>query len=134
MLLEELSFIGFRNLDSQRLEPAAGFNVIWGNNAQGKTNIIEAIYLLGQLKSFRTSIRESLIKKDNDTARLTALIKNSEVRHKLILTLNKEGKNGSFDGKRITSDGDILGKLKVVLFAPEEISLIREIRQDAGHC
>lgn len=125
MLLQKLNFVGFRNLDGQYIEPATGFNVIWGDNAQGKTNILEAINLLSQLKSFRTSSRESLINNQSEFARLAAGISIGDVYNRLTITLSREGKSASFNGKRINNDGDILGRLKTVLFAPEEISLVR---------
>jgi len=125
MHLRELNLHGFRNLQNPLLKPAAGFNVIWGDNAQGKTNLLEAIYLLAQLKSFRSNRRETLIKNGLSAARLTAGVSISGVHHRFELTLTRDGRSGQIDGKQIVGVGEMLGRLKAVLFAPEEISLVR---------
>lgn len=125
MHLRELNLKGFRNLQDIQLQPTGEFNVFWGANAQGKTNLLEAIYLLGQLKSFRSNSSETLIKVGQASARLSAGICISGVDHRLELNLTHDGRSGKIDGKRITGAADMLGRLKTVLFAPEEISLIR---------
>jgi len=125
MHLRELKLQGFRNLQDLLVEPSTGFNVIWGDNAQGKTNLLEAIYLLGQLKSFRSNRRETLIKIGRDEARLSAGICMSGVFHRFELTLTREGQSAVIDGKRVVNAAEMLGRLKTVLFTAEEISLVR---------
>jgi len=125
MYLTDLNLHGFRNLQDPQIQPGPGFNIFWGNNAQGKTNLLEAIYLLGQLKSFRSNSSDTLIKIGQEATRLTAGISISGVQHRFELTFNRSGRSGKVDGKKATTAGDMLGRLKTVLFAPEEITLVR---------
>ena len=71
MRLTTLELEGFRNFDHARLELGDGFTVLSGHNGAGKTNIIEAIYLLATLRSFRTSDLGSLVGRDHARAQVT---------------------------------------------------------------
>ncbi|TYO97671.1 DNA replication and repair protein RecF [Geothermobacter ehrlichii] len=125
MRLERLVLAGFRNLAEQEFVPGPGINLIWGNNGQGKTNLLEAVYLLTQLKSFRTARLQQLIAWDGESARLSALTRSGQVGHELRLVLHRGEKRGFVDGERVRSVADFLGHLQTVLFAPEETALIR---------
>lgn len=68
MIINQLSFQGFRNLSDSFVEPSPNVNVVYGKNGQGKTNLLEGIWLLGGLKSFRGAKDRELIKHHCDFA------------------------------------------------------------------
>ncbi|MEZ4600948.1 MAG: DNA replication/repair protein RecF [Syntrophotaleaceae bacterium] len=125
MHLRRLVLHNFRNVTQAELVPGPGLNILWGENAQGKTNILEAIYLLGHLKSFRGARNDDMIRRDTPFGRLCAEVEKGNTRHSIGLTLQEQGKSVQVDGKGISSSSDFLGWFSSVLFAPEEVSLVR---------
>ncbi|HDR46720.1 MAG TPA: DNA replication/repair protein RecF [Geoalkalibacter subterraneus] len=125
MLISALKYLNFRNIAAQELAPSQGFNVFWGQNAQGKTNLLEGIYLLGTLKSFRSSRIEDLLQFETDRARLSAKITTARVERHLSLILEAQGKKIELDGKAVRKATDVLGTLRPVLFSPEEVALVK---------
>ena len=89
MILETLKLHSYRNLSSIDLTWNKHFNVIYGENAQGKTNLLEAIYLLGHLKSFRGARGQDLINHTAETAFISAIVDKGNVAHKLDISLQK---------------------------------------------
>jgi len=125
MFLNHLSLNNYRNFRREQIHPGQKFNIIWGNNAQGKTNLLEAIYLLSNLKSFRTSKQEDLLLKGENQANISAEIHQKGIFHQLSLGLEPHDKICRIDGKKPENTGVFLGLLKTVLFAPEEVGLIK---------
>lgn len=121
MNIRRLILRQFRNLEPTDLLPAPGFNIFWGENAQGKTNLLEAIHLLGSLKSFRGARNEELVRHGESASRLCGEIDNGGVRHQLELMIGPEGKTARVDGKGVRRPADFFGHLRPVLFAPEEM-------------
>ena len=101
MVLEQLTVRQFRNLAEVTLGWGEGFNVIWGNNAQGKTNLLEAVYLLGHLKSFRGARTGELIRGGATRARVAGRLVSSGVVHHLDVTLEAHGQTPRLDGKPV---------------------------------
>ncbi len=124
MHIKELFLKNFRNISEQRIILNPKFNFIVGDNAQGKTNIIEAIYLLSYGKSFRTSEFRDLILWDGDASLANAKIEDKELFYEVQGRLNLEKKEFYKDGKRVTSIAKSV-PLQVVLFSPEEILLLK---------
>lgn len=127
MILQRLDLRNFRNIKEGTIDPEPGFNVLWGANAQGKTNLLEGIYLLGNLKSFRGARNEELIGTDGGRAILQGRLACRGVNRKIELAISREGKSGRVDGKEARSSGSFLGLLRPVLFSPEEVSLVKGI-------
>lgn len=125
MQLHALSLSGYRNLTNVEFLPDPDFNILWGLNAQGKTNILEAIYLLGALKSFRTSRTEDLIEQGRSEARIQAHIKNRITTRHLDYSLTPQQKSIRVDAKPIRKASDVLGIVHPILFSPEEIHLLK---------
>ena len=80
---------GFRNLGSLTFEPGSHFNVIHGDNGAGKSNLLEAIYYLGALKSFRGAKTDDLIALDSDQASIEARLEGGPAPHKLRIDSGK---------------------------------------------
>jgi len=125
MNIQRLFLKDYRNIEKVVFEPDQKFNVLWGNNAHGKTNFIESIYLLGNLRSFRNSRNDDLIRHNADEARIVGDLTTRGVRHRIELSITKAVKNGKVDGKEIRKVGLFMGYLRPVLFSPEEVSLIK---------
>lgn len=125
MYLEQLALQKFRNLSSAELAWGQGFNVIWGLNAQGKTNLLEAIYLLGHLKSFRSARGTDLIQDQQSAALLKATVQFGQVRHRIELALQEKGRTPRVNGKVVQRLSQFIGYLRPILFTPEEMGLVK---------
>jgi DNA replication and repair protein RecF len=125
MILKNLKLRYYRNLAAVDLSWNEHFNVIYGQNAQGKTNLLEAIYLLGHLKSFRSARGQDLINHTEETAWVGGVVNKSGVQRQIELGLQKNGRNPRVDGKTVNKLSQFLGHLRVVLFTPEELSNIK---------
>jgi len=125
MRLIKLKLGSFRNLKNLELAPGAKFNVFYGNNGQGKTNLLESIYLLATMKSFKQAKNSELIAFGADFALLKGVVERDQVQREISLLLEKQGKKAKIDAKLATRVDDFFGNLNVVVFTPEEIAMVR---------
>lgn len=125
MAIEQLQLRDFRNIAEQEWAPAPGLNVLEGENAQGKTNFLEAVYVLANGRSFRGSEAESLIRFGRDSAELKARWSHEELEHRLAVRLLPEGRELKFQGKEITRLAPIQATLRVLVFTPDSSMLFR---------
>ena len=125
MHLNNLSVRGFRNLQDAHLQWGPGFNILWGDNAQGKTNILEGIYLLGHLKSFRTARGRELITHTASQAIVGGEVEVGKVINRIELALEQGGRRPCINGKPVRRLSEFLGYLRPILFTPEEMGLIK---------
>src|SRR5215472_13896 len=123
MLLEWIEAIGFRNLEGS-IQFGPGLNIFYGDNAQGKTNWLEAIYLLGNTKSFRTKQTRDLIAFGNESAIVRGSLLRGRVPKELQIQAWESSKHLYVNGKREPLQG-YLGNLDVFVFSPEEMEIIR---------
>lgn len=128
MLITEIHAYGFRNLKGT-LECAPGINILCGENAQGKTNWLEAIYLLGNTKSFRTSsLKEALSLEQSNQSNKQALVSGKVLRGNLSkdiqVQIEEHSKSFYVNGKRETVVR-YLGNLDVLVFCGEEMAIVR---------
>jgi DNA replication and repair protein RecF len=124
MLLESLEAHCFRNL-SGKVSWGAGLNLIYGDNGQGKTNWLEAIYLLATSKSFRTQKPQEAVRFDEELAVVRGSVaRSSEVRRDLQVAIQNNTKTLSINGKR-ESVARYLGQLHVVAFTADELEVVR---------
>ena len=126
--VKSIELNNFRNIKEEKLNFCEGINVITGENGQGKTNLIESIWLLTGAKSFRGSKDKDMINKDCDFARIVAVTADDEYENKIeLLIADTEGKKGRYakfnDGtqKRAVS---IAGKFYCVVFCPQHLTLV----------
>jgi DNA replication and repair protein RecF len=124
MLLESLEAHCFRNL-SGKVSWGAGLNIIYGDNGQGKTNWLEAIYLLATSKSFRTQKPQEAVRFDEELAVVRGRVARSEEVHRdLQVAIQNNTKTLSINGKR-ESVARYLGQLHVVAFTADELEVVR---------
>ena len=127
MRIDRLYFEYFRNLKTQHIDPSAGINIIWGENGQGKTNLLEGIYLFSHLKSFRGAGNIDLIHPQSDNARIVATINRSLVSRQLDVKIRANGRSFLLDGKKPRPIESLLDALRAILFAPDELYPLRTL-------
>ena len=124
MLITELELQNFRNYEKQKIEFNNNINIFYGDNAQGKTNIIESIFISAFGKSFRTSREKELIKYNEDFLNINLKYKNSS-REGYIKVQIADKKNVIVNGIKIKKLSDLLGNINVVLFTPDDINILK---------
>ena len=125
MRIKQLVLNNFRNYQELSLTFGNGLTIITGENAQGKTNLLEAIFLLSLAKSHRTNHDQELILWEEDLASLEALIETKHYEFPLELILNKKGKIAKLNHIEQNKLSQFIGKFNVILFAPEDLQLIK---------
>lgn len=127
MRLDHIELTDFRNVAAAEVEFHPGTNVLIGENAQGKTNLVEAVYLLACAKSFRSPRLRDLIRHGENAAKIKADVSGEGLPFQLSMTLReKEGKEILKNGVKLTRLSEFLGLFRVVLFCPEHLSLMKE--------
>lgn len=124
-MITNLQVHNFRNYEQAGIDLSPGVTVLAGDNTQGKTNLVEALYLLSTTKSFRTS-DENLIRWDNSFFRVIAQLQNKEDKSDIEATFtteNRQAKRFKINGSQITLK-DAVGRVPAVLFNPQDIDLI----------
>ncbi|MGX8680356.1 MAG: DNA replication/repair protein RecF [bacterium] len=125
MQIKELTLESFRNYEHQSFVFDPYINVLIGRNAQGKTNVLEAIALLASTRSFKTHIHEEMIMFDHEFASIKGQIITNNKPMDMRIVLSKLGKRAFINQKDIGKTSDYIGYLNVILFLPEDLQLIK---------
>ncbi len=125
MILTELRLHHFRNYQDVTVHFAPGINVLIGRNAQGKTNLLEAIYALSLTRSHRTSNDRELINWQAQSATISGVVQKASGRVPLELQFTKSGKRAKVNHLEQARLGQYVGQLNTILFAPEDLSLVK---------
>lgn len=127
MRIRSIRLAGFRNYAEAEIHPCEGITVFTGNNAQGKTNILEAVYLCCTGRSHRTTHDKELIKNDRDYARVFVDAERSDGLHDVEILLSRLGRRRiKVAGNTITKSGELLGHITGVLFSPEDLRMVKD--------
>ena len=126
MKIKKLKLVNFRNYLDLNIEFNDKLNIIIGNNAQGKTNILEAIYFLSITKSFLSVHDQTLVYRNKLFSRVIGDIVNSGLNKNLSILINNNGKKIEVNNKLIKRNIDYLGNLRVIVFSPDDIRLLRD--------
>ena len=128
MRIKKLKVENFRNLENLDIEFSEGINIIYGNNAQGKTNIIEAIYIFSFGKSFRANRDIELLKFDKEyfVSNIEIMKKDRELKMDFGFDKISNKKMIKVNGVIQKKISDIIGKLNVVVFKPEDIKIVTD--------
>lgn len=125
MYIKDLRLINFRNYSDQKFEFKPNITVFKGNNGQGKTNLLEAIYLASIGKSHRINEDIHMIKFNELASSITLNFIKNEVPHTLFIKISKESRKLiTMDTNRLTQK-DLLGTIQIVLFSPEDLQIIK---------
>lgn len=127
MVVKELTVSQFRNLERARVEFAPGVNILSGANAQGKTNLLEALYVCCTGRSHRTHRDAELIRHGEKEAVISARVEHSDGVHLIDMGLSSQGrKKVRINNSPIRRLGELMGHLNGVLFSPEDLYLVKE--------
>jgi len=124
--INKLYLRNFRNYLDLEIDFNDKLNIIIGNNAQGKTNILEAIYFLSITKSFLSVNEKTLIFRDKEFSMIKGDVVNSNFNKKLSILINDNGKKIEVNQKIIKRNIDYLGNLRVIIFSPDDIRLLKD--------
>lgn len=125
MHIDQLKLNNYRNYEQLTISFDDKINVIIGENAQGKTNLMEAIYVLAFTRSYRTPKEKELIKWDKDFAKIEGKITKRNRSYPLEIIISNRGKKAKLNHLEQKRLSDYIGALNVVMFAPEDLTLVK---------
>ncbi len=125
MIVEKFTLNNFRNISFLSLQPCEGVNIVYGQNAQGKTNILEALWLLTGYKSFRGAKDMELICFEKDRASVSADIRTGQRVNTVEIRI-ADRRSAVKNGVELTSPAELLGAFPAVAFSPDELALVKE--------
>ena len=125
MYIKNISLENFRNYKKQKIKLNKNINIIYGNNAQGKTNIIESIFICSYGKSFRAKKDKELINLEESSAEVEIEYEKEDRKGKIKAQINDKKTFFSNDIKQ-NKISDIIGKINIVIFTPDDIEIIKE--------
>jgi len=126
MIIKSIELADYRNYDSLTLFFENGTNILYGDNAQGKTNILEAIYVAATTKSHKGSKDREIIRFDKEEAHIRTYLEKDHVETRVDMHLRKNKSKGiAIDGQKIKKAADLMGLCNVVFFSPEDLGIIK---------
>ncbi len=125
MKIKSLKLLYFRNYLSTNIEVHPSLNVLVGNNANGKTNIIESIFCLALGKSYRTKSDSECIMFGETATAMSCIVNKNGRELDIMLGINNKGKSAKIAGIKKTKLTDFVGELNVVLFSPEDLQIVK---------
>ena len=126
MYVESLALENYRNYAHLSVNLSPGINIFFGDNAQGKTNVLEAVYLCGTTKSHRGSKDKEMIRFEQDESHIRMMVKKDGVSHKIDMHLKKNKAKGiAIDGIPIRKAAELFGIVNLVAFSPEDLNIIK---------
>ena len=126
MVIESIKLENFRNYETLELQLDPGTNIFYGENAQGKTNILESVYLCGTTKSHKGSRDREMIRFDQEEAHIRMKLDRAGSSYSIDMHLKKNRPKGiAINGVPIRKAGELLGLGNFVFFSPEDLNIIK---------
>lgn len=126
MIIESVELKNYRNYDELHMDFSQGTNILYGDNAQGKTNVLEAIYMACTTKSHRGSKDKDIIQFERDESHIKLNIRKNDVPYRIDMHLKKNKAKGvAVNGIPIRKASELFGIVNVVFFSPEDLNLIK---------
>ncbi len=126
MIIQSIELRDFRNYENLNLQFDHGTNILYGDNAQGKTNILEAVYLSGTTKSHKGSRDREMIRFDQPESHIRTMVKKDEKSYQIDMHLRRSGSKGVAVNKiPIKKASELFGILNIVFFSPEDLNIIK---------
>ncbi len=125
MICKSIKYTDFRNIESAELEFSPTTTILCGKNAQGKTNMLEGVYLFAQGKSHRAGRESELIRFGADVARLEMVYESGGREQKLSMVLDGKRKMCMKNGVKLDKLSEMIGNFRAVMFCPEHLSIVK---------
>lgn len=125
MKIQHLKLLNFRNYEKIEFAFSPQYNIIYGNNGSGKTNLIESIYVLALTKSFRGSVDKVLVMNNKDVCRIEGTVWD-KYENKFRIIIKNDGKRVKINDTKIDKLSDYISKISVVLFNPDDLRFIKD--------
>lgn len=126
MIFQTIQLENFRNYGSQTIAFHEKLNLFLGNNAQGKTNLLESLFIMGLGKSFRTNKDSDMIAFGKEFARAVCHVDGEKGETEIDVVYQKEGKVIKVDGVKLSRSIDLLEHVYIVVFSPDDLKIIKE--------
>ena len=129
MLCKKVELQNFRNAECEVIEFDNGINVLHGENAQGKTNLLEAIYFISLGKSFRTTHETEIIRFGEEFASISLDYESEGREQNVTMRFSdnaRQKKNVTHNGVKITKLSELVGSFRAVLFSPDHLQMIKD--------
>ena len=127
MIIKSLELSNFRNYESLCLTFSEGTNIFYGDNAQGKTNILESLYMISTTRSHRGVKDRDLIRFGQEEAHIRSVLIKNDLDYQVDMHLRKSKTKGiAINGQRIRKASELIGLLHIVFFSPEDLSIVKE--------
>ena len=127
MIIKSLELQDYRNYEYLELYFDKGTNILYGDNAQGKTNILEAIYLSATTKSHKGTKDKDIINFNKEESHIRTYVEKEGIQTRVDMHLRKNKSKGiAIDGQKLKKAADLLGLCNVVFFSPEDLSIIKD--------
>lgn len=126
MYLSKVELKNFRNYQQEAVEFHSKVNIITGKNAQGKTNLLESLYIMSLGKSFRTSKDTEMIGFDKEFCRAKSTSVKDGRELEIEITISKEGKTVKINGMKTSKNIDLLENVYMVVFSPEDLKIVKD--------
>lgn len=127
MIIKSIELSNFRNYEREEFHFHEGTNVLYGDNAQGKTNVLEAIFVGGTTKSHKGSKDADMIQKGKEECHIRYFIEKNECTFKVEIHMKRGKTKGiAIDGLPIKSSKELMGLSNIVFFSPEDLSIIKD--------
>ena len=125
MFIKKISLTNFRNYSNILLNFSPNINIIYGSNAQGKTNLLEAIYYLSLTKSHHSFLDSKLIKKDETFLIVEGIVNHNDIDTKYNISLSENKKVLKIENNIIKKVSDYISNINIIIFYPEDLELIK---------
>ena len=128
MYIESIELSNYRNYSNVKVEFGKNTNILYGDNAQGKTNILESIYMAATTKSHRKNTQDKdIIKIGEDESHIRLFVNKKDISHKIDMHLRKSKNKGvAIDGIPIRRATELYGLLNVIFFSPEDLKIVKD--------
>jgi DNA replication and repair protein RecF len=126
MFVNNLTLHNFRNIEKLSLSFDNSLTIFYGENGQGKTNIVESIFLLANASSFRTNYFKELINNEKEETCAEAEVLSNKRKDKFKMVLRKNGKLGYVNDIVVSKFSDYIGKFNAICFSPEDVSMFKD--------
>ena len=125
MIIKSIELNNFRNYEVANIEFDKNINILYGDNAQGKTNLLEACYYSAISKSFKSNKDKEIIRFGQDYLSIKTIIDKNDREYAIDISINNNKKTIKVDNVKINKTSDLLGLLNVILFSPEDLNIIK---------